>query len=260
MKRIIADEQIDAVIDAGDLLNFGSVAEAEAAGLFTSHRGPGRPLPLRPGQPRRQQRRRTGRCCSGWAGCATSSCSSRAAADYTAGHRQRRDASPASTTPAGSATTTATTRPSRRPPPRPSTAAYAGRPAPDVVVSHEPGAVEKVAAAGILVNGHLHTDQLEGNRIGVGTFTGGGTVSHFVQDAEKKRHRRPGELAGQPYAFDIAVFGQSCTLTSLTRYPYRNLIQGRPAYDDVQVINGSTIQPAAPGLHPLRAPRGRGSR
>ena len=119
---------------------------------------------------------------------------------------------------------------------------------PDVVVSHEPGAVQKVAAAGILVNGHLHTDQLEGDRIGVGTFTGGGTVSHFVQDAEKKDGTGdPGELAGQPYAFDIAVFGQSCTLTSLTRYTYRNLIQGRPAYDDVQVINGSTIQPAAPG-------------
>ena len=119
---------------------------------------------------------------------------------------------------------------------------------PDVVVSHEPGAVQKVAAAGILVNGHLHTDQLEGNRIGVGTFTGGGTVSHFVQDAEKKAGTGDqGELAGQPYAFDIAVFGQSCTLTSLTRYTYRNLIQGRPAYDDVQVINGSTIQPAAPG-------------
>ena len=59
---------------------------------------------------------------------------------------------------------------------------------PDVVVSHEPGAVQKVAAAGILVNGHLHTDQLEGNRIAVGTFTGGGTVSHFVQDADEGRH------------------------------------------------------------------------
>ena len=43
------------------------------------------------------------------------------------------------------------------------------------------------------------------------------------------------------------MFGQSCTLTSLTRYTYRNLIQGSPAYDDVQVINGSTIQPAIKG-------------
>ena len=43
MKRIIADEQIDAVIDSGDLLNFGSVAEAEAAGLFTSIAGLGVP-------------------------------------------------------------------------------------------------------------------------------------------------------------------------------------------------------------------------
>ena len=43
MKRIIADEQIDAVIDAGDLLNFGSVAEAQAAGLFSSIAGLGVP-------------------------------------------------------------------------------------------------------------------------------------------------------------------------------------------------------------------------
>ena len=90
-------------------------------------------------------------------------------------------------------------------------------------------------------------DQLEGNRMRVGTFTGGGTVSHFVQDAEKSGAGDEGELAGQPYAFDIAVFGSDCTLTSLTRYTYRNLIQGRPAYDDVQVINGSTIQQPVEG-------------
>jgi hypothetical protein len=37
------------------------------------------------------------------------------------------------------------------------------------------------------------------------------------------------------------VYGQSCDLTSLTRYTFRNLIQGRPVYDDVSVINGKTI-------------------
>jgi predicted phosphodiesterase len=246
MKRIIADEQIDAVIDAGDLLNFGSVAEAEAAGLFSSIAGLGVPyLFVRgnhdAGSPddqallQRMARLRNVVLLEGAPG------------DYTqasvngvtiAGFNDPRwfgddnKDNAAKQAPAAEAFNRA----------------YAGRHVPDVVVSHEPGAVEKVESAGVLVNGHLHTDQLEGNRIGVGTFTGGGTVSHFVQDAEKKNGTGdPGELAGQPYAFDIAVFGQSCTLTSLTRYTYRNLIQGRPAYDDVQVINGSTIEPAAPG-------------
>src|SRR5665811_2385302 len=36
MKRIIDDEKITAVIDSGDLLNFGSVTEAEVSGIFTS--------------------------------------------------------------------------------------------------------------------------------------------------------------------------------------------------------------------------------
>src|SRR4029079_10546717 len=34
--RIIDDERITAVIDAGDLLNFGNVTEAELSGIFTS--------------------------------------------------------------------------------------------------------------------------------------------------------------------------------------------------------------------------------
>ena len=245
MKQIIADEQIDAVIDAGDLLNFGNVAEAQAAGLFSSIAGLGVPYLFVRGNHdagsaddqallQRMSRLRNVVLLEGAPG------------DYTqasvngvtiAGFNDPRwfgddnKDNAAKQTPAAEAFNRA----------------YAGRHVPDVVVSHEPGAVEKVESAGVLVNGHLHTDQLEGNRIGVGTFTGGGTVSHFVQDAEKSGTGDEGELAGQPYAFDIAVFGRSCTLTSLTRYTYRNLIQGRPAYDDVQVINGSTIQPPIEG-------------
>jgi hypothetical protein len=36
MKRILQEDKIPAVIDSGDLLNFGSVTEAELAGLFTA--------------------------------------------------------------------------------------------------------------------------------------------------------------------------------------------------------------------------------
>jgi hypothetical protein len=128
--------------------------------------------------------------------------------------------------------------------------AFANRPRPDIVVSHEPSAAKLVDSATILVNGHLHKDELEGNRIGVGTFTGGGTLSHFLfnqQGPVDNTGDQPGELLGQPYAFDIAVFSQGCDLSSLTRYTYRNLIQGRPAYDNVSVINGKTIATREPG-------------
>ncbi len=55
-----------------------------------------------------------------------------------------------------------------------------------------------------------------------------------------------GELTGQPSAFDIATFGTDCQLASLTRYQFRNVIEGRPAYDNVTLINGSRIEERAP--------------
>jgi hypothetical protein len=120
---------------------------------------------------------------------------------------------------------------------------------PDVVVSHEPAAAEDVARAGIRVNGHLHASQLQGSRIGVGTFTGGGPFSHFIAgdgNGDGGTSGDAGELTGQPSAFDIATFGTDCRLASLTRYQFRNVIEGRPAYDDVTLINGSRIESAAP--------------
>src|SRR6478735_5937345 len=87
-------------------------------------------------------------------------------------------------------------------------AAVAGQPEPDIVVTHEPYAAEQVERGRLLINGHMHTPAIEGNRIQVGTFTGGGVVSHYSEG--------PGqELDGQPYSFDIAQFGTSCELTSL---------------------------------------------
>jgi hypothetical protein len=93
----------------------------------------------------------------------------------------------------------------------------------------------------------MHTPAIEGNRIQVGTFTGGGVVSHYSEG--------PGEeLDGQPYSFDIAQFGTSCELTSLTRYSFRNLLEGRPAYDSVQVISGARIDPYRPVAPTVQQP------
>jgi predicted phosphodiesterase/uncharacterized membrane protein (DUF441 family) len=115
-------------------------------------------------------------------------------------------------------------------------ASFAGRAPLDIVASHHPAAVRGLARAGLLVNGHMHTPALDGNRIQVGTFSGGGPFSHYFE-------RAPGEeLTGQPSAFDILDIGEDCRLVSLRRYTFRNVIEGRPVLDDVSLLNGSFIE------------------
>jgi predicted phosphodiesterase len=263
MKRIIDEEKITAVIDSGDLLNFGSVTEAEVSGIFTSIKNLKVPyifvrgnhdatsltdqgllrrmaaipnvVMLEPVPHAYTQLDINGVSIAGFN-------DPRFFGDDSKNMAQKEQ-------PAADAFNRA----------------YASRPRPDIVVTHEPVAANMVNSATLLVNGHLHKDELEGNRIGVGTFTGGGTVSHFLLDQQPPTANRSqsdhslahsggghenggdGELPGQPYAFDIAVYGQACDLTSLTRYTFRNLIQGRPVYDDVSVINGKTIATPEPG-------------
>jgi predicted phosphodiesterase len=275
MKRIVQEEKITAVIDSGDLINLGSVTEAELAGLFASIRDLRVPyifvrgnhdanslsdqallrrmatIPnvvlLEPTPQSYTQLAVNGVVLAGFN-------DPRFFGDDSKNMEQK-----------------------QRPAADAFNRAYAGRARPDIVVTHEPVAARMVASATVVVNGHLHKDEIEGNRIGVGTFTGGGTLSHFLLDkqslldqqslldrqrlSDKQRLDKQslldrqgagkqgadnaddpsGELPGQPYAFDIAAYGQDCELTSLTRYTFRNLIQGRPAYDDVSVINGRTI-------------------
>ena len=247
MKRIIDDEHITAVIDSGDLLNFGSVTEAELSGIFTSIEKLGVPYIFVRGNH-----------------------DASSAGDQSLLERMARiknvmllQPTPQSYTevtvdgvviagfndPRFFGDDTKNNNEKQQPAADAFNKAYADHPRPDIVVSHEPAAVKMVDSATTLVNGHMHTGQLDGSRIGVGTFTGGGTVSHIVyqQSQGDQTGDQTGELAGQPYAFDIAVFSQSCDLSSLTRYTYRNLIQGRPAFDNVSVINGKTISTREPG-------------
>jgi predicted phosphodiesterase len=236
MKRLVDEEKITAVIDSGDLLNFGNITEAQLSGIFTSIKNLGVPYIFVRGN-------------HDASGLADQSLLERMAAipnvillqptrqSYTelsingvimAGFNDPRFF--------GDDNKNITQK--EQPAADAFNRAFANRARPDIVITHEPSAAKMVASATLLVNGHLHKDELEGNRIGVGTFTGGGTMSHFIV---ANSGDEPGELAGQPYAFDIAVYGQSCDLTSLTRYTFRNLIQGQPVYDDVSVINGKTI-------------------
>ena len=246
MKRIIDDEHITAVIDSGDLINFGSVTEAEVSGIFTSIKNLGVPYIFVRGNH-----------------------DASSLTDQTLLQRMAKIANVMllEPTPQSYAEVSVNgvviagfndprffgddnknNNEKQQPAADAFNQAYAGRGRPDIVVSHEPAAVKMVDSATTLINGHLHKDELDGNRIGVGTFTGGGIVSHFLNQQSLNQQGlvpetgdQPGELAGQPYAFDIAVFSQSCDLASLTRYTYRNLIQGRPVYDNVSVINGRTI-------------------
>ncbi len=124
----------------------------------------------------------------------------------------------------------------------------------DLVVTHQPYAAERVRATGATVNGHMHAPGLDRAHVQVGSFTGGGLVNQFrlpplTEEAVEAADEDPetaGELQGHPYSFDILSVGEDCSIVSLTRYSYRNLVSGRPQYDDVRLVNGRTIQPERP--------------
>src|SRR5674476_823274 len=178
MKRIIDDEHITAVIDSGDLLNFGSVGEAELSGIFTSIEKLAVPYIFVRGNHD-----------------ATS------LSDQTLLQRMAKIKNVVLLEPAPQAYTEVSVNgvviagfndprffgddnknnnEQQQPAADAFNQAYAGHPRPDIVVAHEPSAAMMVESATLLINGHLHKDELEGNRIGVGTFTGGGIMSHFL--------------------------------------------------------------------------------
>ena len=242
MRTIVEEESIGVVVDAGDLVNFGTVQEAEAAGLFAGIESLGVPYLFVRGNhdatgpddtallDRLSEVPNVVLLQSG-------------SGDYTevevAGVRIAGFNDPRWFGDSG------TGSPAKQVPAREAfTAAFADRQVPDVVVGHEPWAVRDVEG-GVLVNGHMHSVDLEGNRVQAGTFTGGGPFSHFLADEGGE------ELVGQPSAFDVLTFGTDCRLASLTRYRFRDVIEGRPAYDDVSLVNGRRVDRREP--NPERA-------
>lgn len=123
--------------------------------------------------------------------------------------------------------------------------AWGDRPAPDLMVSHEPAAVEGLPGQ-LRINGHKHVPALEGNRIQVGTFTGGGTLRHFVAGAD-------GELVDQPNSFDVLTFGTDCRPQTLTRYQFRSVISGQPTYDSLSMVNAARIAEDTDATTPERS-------
>jgi predicted phosphodiesterase/hypothetical membrane protein len=237
MRTIVQEEGVDVVVDAGDLVNFGTVEEAEATGLFSGIESVGVPYLFVRGNHDANSATDTA-LLDRLARLPNVTLLEDGAGDYTevtvhgvriAGFNDPRwfgdsgTGSPAKQAPAREAFT----------------AAYAGRPAADLVVGHEPWSVEGLAG-GVLVNGHMHSVDLEGNRVQAGTFTGGGPFTHFLADEGGE------ELVGQPSAFDVLTFGTDCRLATLTRYRFRDVIEGRPAYDDVSLVNGRRVDGREP--------------
>lgn len=112
---------------------------------------------------------------------------------------------------------------------------------PDLLLSHEAPAVHG-APGRLQVHGHGHTPGVDGSRVAVGTFTGGGTLSHFHLNPEDA------ELVGQPSSFDLLTFGADCQARTLTRYQYRSVIEGRPSMDRISVLNAARVaEPAEEG-------------
>lgn len=235
MANLVKDEKVDAIVDSGDLINFGSVQEAESAGFFTSIADLGVPyifirgnhdassatdesllkrlaqIPnvvlLEPSRKRYQEVSIGGITVGGF----------NDPRYYGDGdphlEKLQKDRQQDFLT------------------------AYGDRALPDIVVSHEPAAVEGIKTPGLLINGHLHQPGLDGNRLTVGTFTGGGLFGRRIAETAEKGT----EQATARYFFDIAVYGQQCSLINLTRYSFSSIVEGRPAYDGLNVINGRTI-------------------
>ncbi|WP_256840179.1 metallophosphoesterase family protein [Ornithinimicrobium faecis] len=247
VKQIVEDEQITAVIDTGDMLNFGRVAEGEMAGMFSAIEDLGVPYVFvrgnhdarSPNDEALLQR--------------LAEIPNVMLLEPTAGEYVEADIDGVRLTGLNDWRHFAEVNDDFGAQQRDAADRFAeatqGWPLPDILVSHQPYALSPLASDGVKLNGHMHSPLLDGNRIQIGTFTGGGLVNHFqVPETTGEDEETAGELVGQPYAFDILTFGTDCSVQSLTRYTYRNLVSGQPQYDNVAVINGNRIaDPAEEG-------------
>lgn len=256
MRQIVATERIDAVIDVGDLVNFGQPREGSLTGLYAGIESLGVPYVFVRGNHD--------------AVSATDESVLRRMAQIpnvillepTAGSFQRAEINGVSITgfndhrwfnQSGDDFADQQIEAARI-----FREATEGLEPTDLVVTHQPYAAHRVPVGQLTLNGHMHVPALEKGHVQVGSFTGGGLVNQFsfpplteeakeaAEEAAEEDPQTAGELLGHPSSFDILTVGQDCTLTSLTRYSYRNLVSGRPQYDDVSIVNGGRIAETTP--------------
>jgi len=246
MKTIVKNEDITAVIDTGDLLNFGRVDEAELAGIFTGiaslkvpyifvtgNHDASSPNDPRPLLTRLAQVRNV-------------ILPEPAIGDYRvvsiagvriAGMDDPRYFGDSNTDPSAVEAPAADKF----------DAALKDVPDLDIALAHEPTATEKIDVGALRIHGHLHRATLDGNVIGVGSFTGGGLVSYYRNSIAEG----DAEPTGQPQEFDILRYNADCSVNSLQRFTYSDLLEGSPRYDRISIINGASL----PGPKPAEGRR-----
>jgi predicted phosphodiesterase len=238
VKKIIQEENISAVIDSGDLINFGQVEEGELSQLFKGIQGLGVPYLFVDGNH-----------------------DAASATDHRLLDRMAEIRNVYLLQPSNDLYDVVTIGGIRvagmndpryygddNDPPRvekPAAATFdssmRGVPDLDLAIAHEPSAAEAVTSARLRINGHMHVAALGDRRIQVGTITGGGLMSYY-----RNTLAEDGELGGQPQAFDILRFNADCTVNTLQRFVFSNLIEGSPKYDSISVVNGSTLKAPEP--------------
>lgn len=113
---------------------------------------------------------------------------------------------------------------------------------PDVVVSHEPAATQDgFPDRSLLISGHTHKPARDNNHMTVGTFTGGGLFGATLAGTAEKGT----EVFTQAYSFDIADFDTTCSLATMRRYTFTGILQGRPELESTSVLAGRQFVPAA---------------
>lgn len=245
MKKIVESEDITAVIDTGDLLNFGEVNEGELSGLFKGIESLDVPYIFVDGN--HDAISRTDEALLQ----RLSTVSNVILPDPTAENYQL--LSIAGVRMAGMndpryyGDSNNDVGAVEKPAAQVFDKAFKGVPDLDIALSHEPTAADAIDVGTVKIRGHLHRASLDGNTIGVGSFTGGGLMSYYRNDAVETSTDEPGaELIGQPQAFDILRYNADCSINSLQRLVYSDLIEGSPKYDSVTVINGSAVSSATP--------------
>jgi predicted phosphodiesterase len=238
VKKIIQEENISAVIDSGDLINFGQVEEGELAGVFKGIQSLGVPYLFVDGNHD------------------AASTTDHRLLDRMAEIPNVYLLQPNDTTydvvSIGGVRVAGLNDPryygddndpGRDEPPAALNfdASMKGVPDLDLAVAHEPTAAEVITAGRLRINGHMHVAALADRRIQVGTLTGGGLMSHYRNSLPED-----GELGGQPQAFDILRFNADCTVNSLQRFVFSDLIEGSPKYDSISVVNGPTLKAPIP--------------
>jgi predicted phosphodiesterase len=242
LRDIVVAEKVDAVIDSGDLINFGSVQEAETAGIFESISTLGVPYLFVRGNHD--------------AGSATDTALldrlsrisnvallqrspeiyqkvSMAGVSF-GGFNDRRfygDGDPHDPTLQTDAR-------------KSFIATWRAREEalPDVVVSHEPAATKDgFPDRSLLISGHTHKPARANNHMTVGTFTGGGLFGATLAGTAEKGT----EVFTQAYSFDIADFDTTCSLATMRRYTFTGILQGRPELESTSVLAGRQFVPAA---------------